>query len=82
MSDINCVDQIIDQLILNRKDLEDAFSGKTKASAPRARKALSTIADLCKQGRKDALAISKGECAPTPCTMTTCLQPADTSCEE
>lgn len=73
MSNLNCVDQMIQCLQEARKDMEDAYSGKFKASATRSRKAFKDVADLCKQARKDVLAISKGEMEPNPCTMTHAL---------
>lgn len=58
---MTAIQTILKTIETARKDLEDAYSGKTKASATRARKALGTIAAAAKEGRKEVLAISKKE---------------------
>lgn len=76
------LDRLIEALVDGRKDLEDAYSGKTKASATRARKALAAIKDAAQDARKEVLAISKGEAEAAPVDLTVLDVCAEECCDE
>ena len=60
------LDRILTALEDSREDFEDGYSGATKVSATRARKALKEIKDAAHEARKELLAISKGEAPASP----------------
>jgi hypothetical protein len=62
----NSIDTLIEALVAGRQDIEDGYSGKTKVSATRARKALASVRDAAQEARKELLAISKAERPATP----------------
>jgi len=70
------VDRLIEALLDGREDLEDAYAGKTKVSATRARKALKAIKDAAHEARAEVLAVSKGEAPQVDLDLTVLDSPA------
>lgn len=62
----NALNALMEALTEGRQDLEDAYAGKTKVSATRARKTLAAIKKAAHEARQEVLAISKGEAQATP----------------
>lgn len=70
------LDRLVSVLVDGRSDLEDAYSGKTKVSATRARKVLAAIKAAAQEARKEVLDISKGEREVCPVDLTVLDVPA------
>lgn len=58
------IEEILEALEEACDDLKDAYSGKTKVSATRARKALMTVKEKAHEARQEVLAIKKGDQDP------------------
>ena len=58
------IEDLLMALAEGHEDIEDAYNGRTKVSATRARKALMTVKESAHEARQELLAIQKGEMAP------------------
>lgn len=73
---MTAIEQLLATIIDVQEDLEDAYSGRTKVSATRARKAMMAVKKAASEVRKELLAISKGEMDPVDIKIPT-LVPHD-----
>ena len=61
---MTAIEALFEALHDAQKDIEDGYTGRTKAAATRARKALKVVKDAAHEARKELLAIRKGEQDP------------------
>lgn len=61
---MTAIEELFDSLQEAGEDIDDAYSGRSKVAATRARKALMSVKEAAHEARKELLAIRKGEKEP------------------